>query len=122
MATQSYQAYLETYNLQTGFTRDEYCFLEIGTDHIKVWLEESHGWDEYQGHKVGAGHFTIWLPRASTSPVGMLHQSPGYDEFEGNIVFEDTPCLIHIELVRGLKENPVGAIGTSGSRTGSDDL
>lgn len=111
-----YQGYLETYNLELGFVRDEYCFVEIAPKKIKFWIEDSLSWAEYHGNETAEGHFEISSLASNRSAIGMLHRSPGYDEFEGHIEYEDAMLLIHIELVRKIKNKPALAI------KGKDDL
>lgn len=38
-----FQGYLETFNLETGFTRDEYCFVDVGHVYVNIRLEEFPG-------------------------------------------------------------------------------
>lgn len=104
MAIEYYQGYLETFNLSTGFTLDEYCFLEIGERYI-IRLEELYlnRWELFRGDEVGRGHFPMRSLTPGVTTTGTLHRAPGYDELEGHIEFDDTPCLIRIELMKRLK-------------------
>ncbi|MBC2770898.1 hypothetical protein [Pusillimonas minor] len=104
IATRYYQGYLETFNMTRGFTRDEYCFVEIAEKCIVVRMVGGWQWDILHGDEVGQGHFVMRSLVSHLSATGTLHRAPGYGEIEGYIEFDDIPCLIKIELIKSIKK------------------
>lgn len=97
--------YLETFNLETGFTREEYCFVDIEESCIKVRLEEYPDWMVLGGYEVAPGYFKMAMHSGRGAADGMLHQATGYGELEDYIEFDDTPCLIKVQLIKRFRDD-----------------